>query len=252
MGKTLRNIVGGILIGAAALLSTGDKADAGRIQINSNFNGVAHPPVALYHDSEEGITDLYDGCDSIYQEQNFPAPAIDFYSTVSISETDPTPLKLSEDFRSLTSTSTYNTEIRGRGLTGSIAGNLTFIVSGAGDFGSLPIFADIYKNGSLEYGNIDVRNYWSNNTSVPLTLGNNSDFYNINVRFIPEPATDFNLDGIVNFKDFAYFAPYWQTFGHDANDFWANGTDLNKDGYVDANDLGQFANEWLWGIPLEE
>jgi hypothetical protein len=50
---------------------------------------------------------------------------------------------------------------------------------------------------------------------------------------------DLNQDGIVNFKDFAILANYWQQL--------TNGPeDLDDSGFVDYNDLSISAGQWLW------
>ena len=50
---------------------------------------------------------------------------------------------------------------------------------------------------------------------------------------------DLNMDGVVNFKDFADFAKYWRTTGNHIED-------LNKDGSVGYPDLDIFSDNWLW------
>ena len=50
---------------------------------------------------------------------------------------------------------------------------------------------------------------------------------------------DFNLDGVVNFKDFCELASKWRLKGK----FFE---DLNSNGAVDIADVGEFAETWLW------
>lgn len=56
--------------------------------------------------------------------------------------------------------------------------------------------------------------------------------------------SDFNVDGIVNFKDFAHFSARWldnscASFG------WCDRADLNMNGTVDIFDLATFCDQWL-------
>ena len=185
MKKTLRNIVGGVLIGAAALLPA-QKADAGGIQVVPHFS-VTSPLVTLYNVSGAGATDGYDlELDTIFNSNANAPPAVDFYSIVPGHN-------LSEDVRDLSSNTPFNTLMTGRGITSTIQGDLTFGMLDESDYDGKPILADVYKNGQLVLGNLDVRNYYLNGTSVPLTLGNDSDFYNVNVKFTPEPTTALTL-----------------------------------------------------------
>lgn len=53
---------------------------------------------------------------------------------------------------------------------------------------------------------------------------------------------DYNLDGIVNFVDYAYFADDWRWSGQAGG---YNKSDLNCDGLVDLYDLAIFVRHWL-------
>jgi len=54
-------------------------------------------------------------------------------------------------------------------------------------------------------------------------------------------SADFNLDCIVNYKDFAYMSVDWLNEGGDIVD---SRVDLNDDGIVDIEDLVIFASHW--------
>jgi hypothetical protein len=73
--------------------------------------------------------------------------------------------------------------MQGRGLTDLTEGYLSFYVDAAASFGGLPIYADVYKNGTLVQGD--------EGTTVSLSLSDNTDYYNIDVRFTttPEPSS---------------------------------------------------------------
>ncbi|GEM_PF-425673 len=55
---------------------------------------------------------------------------------------------------------------------------------------------------------------------------------------------DFNIDGNVDFADYAIFADRWMDEGC-AEPGWCDGTDLNKSGSVDLYDLAEFVEVWL-------
>ncbi len=55
-----------------------------------------------------------------------------------------------------------------------------------------------------------------------------------------------DIDGDVDFEDFAMFAAHWGESGC-RHRYWGGGTDLNGSGTVDMNDLVIFAENWLWG-----
>ncbi|MCJ7777428.1 MAG: dockerin type I domain-containing protein, partial [Sedimentisphaerales bacterium] len=58
---------------------------------------------------------------------------------------------------------------------------------------------------------------------------------------------DLDLDGAVNFTDYAIFANHWMDETCcDPN--WCEGTDFDKSGSVDMLDLATFARYWLEGI----
>jgi predicted outer membrane repeat protein len=59
--------------------------------------------------------------------------------------------------------------------------------------------------------------------------------------------SDFNNDGIVNFKDFAILANYWMDYVCVEPD-WCEGCDFDHSGLVDLNDLRKFAENWLAGV----
>ena len=57
--------------------------------------------------------------------------------------------------------------------------------------------------------------------------------------------SDFNGDGIVNFKDFSILAYYWMDYICSESD-WCEGSDFDESRYVDFGDLKTFAENWLW------
>lgn len=57
--------------------------------------------------------------------------------------------------------------------------------------------------------------------------------------------SDFNGDGIVNFKDFSILAYYWMDYLCSEPD-WCEGSDFDESRYVDFGDLKTFAENWLW------
>jgi hypothetical protein len=57
--------------------------------------------------------------------------------------------------------------------------------------------------------------------------------------------SDFNGDGIVNFKDFAILAYYWADFLC-TGPGWCEGCDYDQSGAVDLEDMKGFAVNWLW------
>jgi hypothetical protein len=180
----LGKVLAPVLVGAAALLPVG-KVDGGYISPKtSGFSGVVNPYIRLYHVS--GDTDGYDSTmDTIFSARE--PPAVDFYSQI-------TGYNLSGDSRGLDSLSTFNTKMQGNNLTYPASGNLNFIIADANnDFGSLPIYADIYKNKTLVSGNINVRTAASCGTLYPLHLTSNSDIYNVNVRFTPTHTLTIDL-----------------------------------------------------------
>jgi hypothetical protein len=159
----------------------GTTAESGLIELNSDFGTWEAPCVFLWHYA--GSTEGYDiGVEIPY---DIPPPAIDFYSMI-------TGYNLSDDVRPLGSTSIYHTKMIANGITGTASGTLKFAITpfDGDNFGTLPIYSDIYdKTGSLLLGNIDVRQYAQNGTTIPLSLAD-GDYYNIDVRFTatPEPS----------------------------------------------------------------
>ena len=83
--------------------------------------------------------------------------------------------------------------------------------------------ADLDRNGSVDISDLKLfSNDW-------MLMGN--------IRLADK--ADFNLDGIVNFRDFAALAGDWQKSGaHKV-------TDLNGDGIIDIDDLDLFTQVWL-------
>lgn len=188
-GGLVRKVVAPVVIGAAALMPMAKPANAEMIYLTNTLNdhSISAPGVSLKHES--GSSEWYDTKDTEYS--NNDSPAVDFYSTVMKSAHSTEQVKLSLDSRDPASTSIYHTEMKGRGLpvTTPTTGELTFYVDAATSFGGKPIFADIYKNGSeTPLETIDVRDYATNNKHVDISLSG-TDFYDINVKFVPEPGT---------------------------------------------------------------
>ncbi len=77
-----------------------------------------------------------------------------------------------------------------------------------------------------------------------LMIGKTIPRVDIGADEIDWPKADFDRDEIVNFIDFALFAPAWLTT--DAN------ISLDEDSDVDIYDLAEFAGYWLWKTPSEE
>ncbi len=53
---------------------------------------------------------------------------------------------------------------------------------------------------------------------------------------------NYNLDNIINFEDYRYFANDWRWLGQAGG---YNNSDLNCDGTVNFEDLDVFVNQWL-------
>ncbi len=56
--------------------------------------------------------------------------------------------------------------------------------------------------------------------------------------------SDFNVDGIVNFEDFAHFSLYWWNDSCMSFD-WCDRADMGMNGIVDISDLATFSEQWL-------
>ena len=56
--------------------------------------------------------------------------------------------------------------------------------------------------------------------------------------------SDFDVDGIVNFKDFAHFSALWLD-NSCVSTGWCDRADLNMNGTVDIFDLAIFSDQWL-------
>lgn len=57
--------------------------------------------------------------------------------------------------------------------------------------------------------------------------------------------SDFDVNGDVDFTDYAVFASHWMDADCNYPD-WCEGIDLDYNGIVDFNDLTVFTSEWLW------
>lgn len=95
----------------------------------------------------------------------------------------------------------------------------------------------IYLRTNSSYGDpLD----WSERTPVPSAT---TPIWNIEL-FVVNENMDFNVDGIVNFIDFAIFSSYWMDDTCSAPD-WCEGTDSDKSNKVDIPDLAKFIDYWL-------
>jgi len=66
------------------------------------------------------------------------------------------------------------------------------------------------------------------------------------VESLPVSDCDFNIDGIVNFIDYAEFAGVWYLDSNDPN--YDVKYDFDTDGNINVNDLCVFAENWLYGV----
>jgi hypothetical protein len=78
------------------------------------------------------------------------------------------------------------------------------------------------------------------------------DLWNSNGKCPPEtmqvaltPETDFDGDGMVDFRDFVIFASYW--FSDCSEPGSCGAANLDRIGTVDSADLAIFGGSWLWG-----
>jgi hypothetical protein len=72
---------------------------------------------------------------------------------------------------------------------------------------------------------------------------------NITLSATVAPA-DLNIDGKVNFTDYAIFANYWM-YENCAEPNWCEGTDFDHSGSVDIFDLATFAEYWLSNLNIQ-
>lgn len=181
----LVGLMGSALVGAACLLPAG-KASGEHMQIYNNTPaGVENPSVEFYHYSDAQAQEGLDSLDSLYSRDSETRPIIDFYSNVDSN-------KLEWDVRPADSLSTANLELIARNLTESITTDLGFYIVDDTNFTGKPMYADLYDSGMNPIStNIDVRDYSTNNTTIPLEFDSDGDKYFLNMRFteIPEPGT---------------------------------------------------------------
>ncbi|MHC4737959.1 MAG: dockerin type I domain-containing protein [Planctomycetota bacterium] len=76
------------------------------------------------------------------------------------------------------------------------------------------------------------------------------------IEFTHVRTRDFNVDGYVDFGDFAVFSSYWRDTGY-SDPCQCEGTDLDANGNIDVNDLMLFCGYWLeetdkrwWPVPV--
>jgi hypothetical protein len=62
-------------------------------------------------------------------------------------------------------------------------------------------------------------------------------------------VADLDMDGDVDFADFAIFANKWSAQDCNESNGWCSGRDFDKSGTVDINDLVIFVGDWLWKPP---
>ena len=149
------------------------------------------------------------------------------------------------DSRPPESMTTINSEIKGRGLSSSVNANLVpyfWNPNGENNFALKTLRADLYDVSDNLLASYDLKNLAEKGETIPITI-NEGLTYKMKIRFYD--IEDLNFDRVVDFKDYAEFAEYWQTSGHNMYDNWANGADFNKDSYVNGKDLEQFVQGWL-------
>lgn len=90
--------------------------------------------------------------------------------------------------------------------------------------------------------------YWQNNACGQPDWCGGADFDQsgmVDVVDLMMFAFDWlSVDIVLNFKDFAVFASYWQNNTCEQPD-WCGGVDFDRSGMVDSIDLMIFANDWL-------
>jgi hypothetical protein len=91
--------------------------------------------------------------------------------------------------------------------------------------------------------------FWVANEFAWTSLPANSDWATFIAGFNPPIVGDFDIDGGVNFIDFALFAQNWQLTSSDPN--WNPVFDISvpKDNVIDFFDLEVFSQNWLKGFP---
>jgi hypothetical protein len=169
------------LVTAATVALHEARVEGGDITLSPRLDTSVYCSYVMLTHCEVGTDGYDDSIDTILTLET--PPAINFYSMIP-------GYTLSMDVRPLGSISTFHTKMAANGITGMLSGDLQILFNDYdGAFGTLPIYSDIYKNDSLVLGNIDVRQYAQNGTTIPLSLAD-GDYYNIDVRFIvtPEPS----------------------------------------------------------------
>jgi len=119
--------------------------------------------------------------------------------------------------------------------------------------------SDFNRDWTIDFFDLaEFINQWLNSCSEPnwcqgtdidqSNLVNFIDFATFAQNWLWEkiPA-DFNIDGEVEFADYAVLANQWRA-GNCAESAWCDGADLNKSGSVDLFDLAEFAEHWLEGL----
>jgi hypothetical protein len=210
---------------------------------------------------EEGYDN---GKDARFNDMQFP-PTIDIYSKINFD-----PYRLNTDARPPESTTTFNLEISGRGLTAqeNIELKLSFSDYLGNNFSWKNIIAELYQRiddgeGSYTYtliGNYDIKNIMvRSDPNIYISINNGitqgDEFFpshKLNYSFYNH--ADLNRDRKVDGKDFAIWANNFgrndpnslgDNVGSDVNDFDAY-ADIDRNGIVDINDLSTFSGEWLW------
>ncbi len=85
--------------------------------------------------------------------------------------------------------------------------------------------------------------YWTDDGYPDVLIGSSCSYGNVHLfQGRPEPG-DMDIDGDVDFVDFALFADQWQQIGCGE----CGGAELTGDGNVDISDLKEFVENWLFG-----
>ena len=194
-------------------------------------------------------------------------PAIDFYSKINFD-----PYRLSTDARPPESTTTFNLEISGRGLTSqeNIELKPSFSDYLGNNFSWKNIIGELSQrvddgNGGYKYaliGDYDIKNLVNSARTIPISIENGitqgDEFFpshKLNYSFYNH--ADLNRDRKVNGLDYAIWAGSFgrnnetdpNTFGSyvgsEPNNLGAY-ADIDRSGAVDYEDLNIFSGEWLY------
>ncbi len=144
-------------------------------------------------------------------------------------------------------------------ITFNMDGNKTVTANYVSDPESVlrPMTVDLNNDGIPNFYDFSVfATFWQNTSCSPPNWCNGSDFdkngivdiYDLQIfaEFWLWPVADLDIDGDVDFDDYAALANQWMA-GNCAEPDWCSGADFNKSGSVDLYDLGKFVEYWLEG-----